>query len=116
MVFLLRRGTVHQNLPRHRIDGLILPDLPFEEKEEFEDICVANDVDLISMIAPTSEARIAMIAKEARGFLYIVSSLGVTGVRKEITTDISSIVKLVKENTDVAVRHRLRHLHAGAGR
>lgn len=83
------------------IDGLILPDLPFEEKEEFEDICVANDVDLISMIAPTSEARIAMIAKEARGFLYIVSSLGVTGVRKEITTDISSIVKLVKENTDV---------------
>ena len=83
------------------IDGLILPDLPFEEKEEFEDICAANDVDLISMIAPTSEARIAMIAKEARGFLYIVSSLGVTGVRKEITTDISSIVKLVKENTDV---------------
>lgn len=83
------------------IDGLILPDLPFEEKEEFEDICVANDVDLISMIAPTSEARIAMIAKEARGFLYIVSSLGVTGVRKEITTDISAIVKLVKENTDV---------------
>lgn len=83
------------------IDGLILPDLPFEEKEEFEDICVANDVDLISMIAPTSEARIAMIAKEARGFLYIVSSLGVTGVRKEITTDIASIVKLVKENTDV---------------
>ncbi len=67
------------------------------------------------MIAPTSEARIAMIAKEARGFLYIVSSLGVTGVRKEITTDISSIVKLVKKHRR-AVRHRLWHLHARAGR
>ena len=83
------------------MDGLILPDLPFEEKEEFSDVCKAYDVDLISMIAPTSENRIAMIAKEASGFIYIVSSLGVTGVRSEITTDIGALVKLVKENTDV---------------
>ena len=66
------------------IDGLILPDLPFEEKDEFLPICRRYGVDLISLIAPTSENRIAMIAKEAEGFLYIVSSLGVTGMRSEI--------------------------------
>ena len=82
------------------IDGLILPDIPFEEKGEFEDICVKYGVDLISLIAPTSKERIAMIAKEAKGFIYIVSSLGVTGVRSEITTDITSLVKTVRENTD----------------
>lgn len=83
------------------IDGLILPDLPFEEKEEFQPICSKYDVDLISLIAPTSENRIAMIAKEAEGFLYIVSSLGVTGTRSEIKTDLSSIVELVRQNTDI---------------
>lgn len=83
------------------INGLILPDLPFEEKEEFDAICKKHGVDLISLIAPTSENRIAMIAKEAEGFIYIVSSLGVTGVRSEINTDIASMVKLVKENTNV---------------
>lgn len=82
------------------IDGIILPDLPFEEKDEFQPICEKFDVDLISLIAPTSKQRIAMIAKEAEGFLYIVSSLGVTGTRSEITTDLSSIVKVVRENTD----------------
>ena len=83
------------------IDGIILPDLPFEEKEEFLPVCRKYGVDLISLVAPTSEDRIAMIAKEAEGFLYIVSSLGVTGVRSEITTDLGSIVKTVRENTDV---------------
>ena len=83
------------------IDGIILPDLPFEEKEEFLPVCRKYGVDLISLVAPTSEDRIAMIAKEAEGFLYIVSSLGVTGVRSEITTDLGSIVKTVRENTDI---------------
>lgn len=83
------------------IDGLILPDLPFEEKEEFAPICHQYGVDLISLIAPTSENRIAMIAKEAEGFLYIVSSLGVTGMRSEIRTDFASIVKVVRQNTDI---------------
>ena len=83
------------------IDGLILPDIPFEEKEEFSDICCRYHVDLISLIAPTSENRIGMIAKEAEGFIYLVSSLGVTGVRSEITTDLVSIVKVIRENTDV---------------
>ena len=83
------------------IDGLILPDLPYEEKEEFSDICRKYGVELISLIAPTSENRVAMIAREAEGFIYIVSSLGVTGVRSEIRTDISSLVKLVRENSSV---------------
>ena len=83
------------------IDGLILPDLPFEEKDEFLPICRKYGVDLISMIAPTSENRIAMIAKEAEGFLYIVSSLGVTGVRSEIKTDLAGIMEVVRKNTDL---------------
>ncbi|MBQ9064873.1 MAG: tryptophan synthase subunit alpha [Blautia sp.] len=83
-----------------RIDGLILPDLPFEEKEEFLPLCHQFGVDLISLIAPTSENRIAMIAREAEGFLYIVSSLGVTGTRSEITTDLASMIRVVRENTD----------------
>ena len=81
------------------IDGLILPDLPYEEKDEFLPTCRKYDVDLISMIAPTSADRIAMIAKEAEGFLYIVSSLGVTGTRSEIKTDLASIVEVVRRNT-----------------
>jgi len=85
------------------IDGLILPDLPFEEKEEFLPLCKQYDVDLISLIAPTSENRIAMIAKEADGFIYLVSSLGVTGVRSEIKTDLESIVNVIRANTDTPV-------------
>ena len=83
------------------MDGLILPDVPFEEKEEFQSICDRYDIDFISLIAPTSENRIAMITKEAKGFLYIVSSLGVTGTRTEIKTDLSSIMEVVRRNTDV---------------
>ncbi|MGN0299182.1 MAG: tryptophan synthase subunit alpha [Lachnospiraceae bacterium] len=83
------------------IDGLILPDIPYEEKEEFLPLCHKYDVELVSLIAPTSEKRIDMIAREAEGFLYIVSSLGVTGVRSSITTDVGAIVKRVKENTNV---------------
>ena len=83
------------------MDGLILPDLPFEEKEEFEDICSKYDIDLVSLIAPTSANRIAMIASQAKGFIYVVSSLGVTGTRSSITTDLDSIVKVIRENTDV---------------
>lgn len=83
------------------IDGLILPDVPFEEKDEFSGICDKYDIDLISLIAPTSENRISMIAKTAKGFIYLVSSLGVTGTRTEIKTDLDSIVKVIRANTDV---------------
>ena len=83
------------------IDGLILPDVPFEEKEEFLPLCHQYGVDLISLIAPTSENRIAEIAAEAEGFLYIVSSLGVTGTRSEITTDLASIVSVVRRHSKI---------------
>ncbi len=83
------------------IDGLIIPDLPYEEKEEIADICKEYGVDMISLIAPTSHERITMIAREAQGFVYCVSSLGVTGVRTEIKTDVSEMVDLVKKATDV---------------
>ena len=85
------------------IDGVIVPDVPFEEKSELAGNCRENGVELISMIAPTSSERIETIAKEAEGFIYCVSSLGVTGVRSEITTDIGTMVKQVKDVTDVPV-------------
>ncbi len=78
------------------MDGLILPDVPFEEKEEFAPACREHGMELISLIAPTSEGRIAQIAASAEGFVYCVSSLGVTGVRSEITTDIGAMVALVR--------------------
>ena len=78
------------------MDGLILPDVPYEEKEEFAPTCRKYGLDLDSLIAPTSEERIARIAREAEGFLYCVSSLGVTGVRGEITTDVGRMVRLAK--------------------
>ncbi|MBP3824488.1 MAG: tryptophan synthase subunit alpha [Butyrivibrio sp.] len=83
------------------IDGIILPDLPYEEKEEFHPVCQKYGVDLISLIAPTSENRIAQIAKDAEGFIYVVSSLGVTGTRTEIKTDLESIVRAIRENSKV---------------
>ncbi len=78
------------------IDGLILPDVPFEEKEEFIGACRSFGLELISMIAPTSDDRIDRIAREAEGFLYCVSSLGVTGVRSRITTDLGAMIKRVR--------------------
>lgn len=83
------------------MDGLILPDVPFEEKEEFAIPFKEHGLDLISLIAPTSHERIAMIAKEAEGFVYCVSSLGVTGMRSQITTDIGAMVELVKKQKDI---------------
>ena len=83
------------------IDGIIIPDLPFEEKNEISDYAKKYDVKIISLIAPTSEQRIEEIAKDAEGFLYIVSSMGVTGVRNEIKTDLKSILASVKNTTSV---------------
>jgi tryptophan synthase alpha chain len=83
------------------IDGIIVPDMPFEEKDELSEDCARFGIDLISMIAPTSNERIAMIAKEAEGFLYCVSSLGVTGMRNEINANIEKVVAQAKAVTDV---------------
>lgn len=83
------------------VSGIIIPDLPYEEKDELSHIAQAHGVDVISMIAPTSRQRIQRIAKEAAGFIYVVSSMGVTGVRASIETDIASIIKFIREVTDV---------------
>ena len=83
------------------MDGLILPDVPFEEKEEFSSVCDAHGLALVSLIAPTSHERIATIAASAEGFIYCVSSLGVTGVRSEITTDVGEMVRLVREHGSI---------------
>lgn len=82
------------------IDGIIVPDIPFEEKDEFSNEAAAHNVKVISMIAPTSDERIYSIAKEAEGFVYVVSSMGVTGVRNKITTDLKTMIRKVKEVTD----------------
>lgn len=83
------------------ISGIIIPDLPYEEKEELNDIAKSHEVDVVSMIAPTSRQRIQRIAADATGFIYVVSSMGVTGVRTKIETDIDSIVASIREVTDV---------------
>lgn len=83
------------------VDGVIIPDMPFEERGELVDIAASHHIDVISLIAPTSEQRIQTIAREASGFIYVVSSLGVTGIRSEITTDVGRMIELIREATDV---------------
>ena len=83
------------------MDGIILPDVPYEEKADFAPACKKYGLDFISLIAPTSHERIEQIAKEAEGFVYCVSSLGVTGMRSEITTDVGAMVELVRRYTEI---------------
>ena len=101
VVFSYGTDRFIQNAASLGMDGLILPDVPFEEKEEFDSVCKKYGLDLISLIAPTSHERITQIAKEAEGFVYCVSSLGVTGMRSAITTDIGAMVQLVKAAKDI---------------
>ena len=90
-----------ENCKESGISGVIVPDVPFEEKQELKPYCDKYGVELISLIAPTSHERIKMIAKEAQGFLYCVSSMGVTGVRSEITTNIGEMIEAVKSVSDI---------------
>ena len=85
------------------INGIIIPDMPYEEKGELNDIARSHQVDVISLIAPTSEQRIQKIAADAEGFIYLVSSLGVTGVRSEIKTDLDSMIAAIRKVTDIPV-------------
>lgn len=98
-------GTEHfvKRMAECGVSGLILPDVPYEEKEDFAPVCRKYGVEFVSLIAPTSKDRIRMIAKEAEGFVYCVSSLGVTGVRSEITTDIKAMVDEVRSVSDIPV-------------
>ncbi|MCL2762363.1 MAG: tryptophan synthase subunit alpha [Treponema sp.] len=83
------------------IDGVIVPDLPFEEKDELTAVCAKYGITYISLIAPTSGERIETIAKEAEGFLYCVSSLGVTGVRSNIVTNVTEMINQVKSVSSI---------------
>ena len=85
------------------ISGVIIPDMPYEEKGELQSVASKYSIEVVSLIAPTSEQRIKKIAADAEGFIYEVSSLGVTGVRSEIKTDLESITKAVKAATDIPV-------------
>lgn len=85
------------------IYGIILPDVPFEEKEEFSPMCNKYGIKFISLIAPTSEQRIETIASQAEGFIYCVSSMGVTGVRNSFAANIEEVVRKIKGCTDIPV-------------
>lgn len=85
------------------ISGVIVPDLPFEEKEELASVARKYDIAVISLIAPTSKTRIERIAQSAEGFLYAVSSMGVTGVRSEIQTDLGAMTKAIRKATELPV-------------
>ena len=89
------------NCKKCEVNALILPDVPFEYKEEFESVCNKYDVSFISLVAPTSEDRIKMIAKDATGFIYCVSSLGVTGVRSSISTNVKDMIDNIKRTSDI---------------
>lgn len=99
------------------IDGMIIPDLPFEEQKEAAVPAADHGVDMITLIAPTSKDRIQIAAKEARGFIYVVSSMGVTGIRSEITTDLPSIIRAIKDvtNTPCAVGFGINTPEQAAG-
>jgi len=100
-IFVYGTDRFMMNCQKCNVDAVIVPDLPFEEKEELTASCRAYDIRLISLIAPTSKARIGQIASEAEGFIYCVSSLGVTGVRSSITTDIRRMISQVKAVRDI---------------
>jgi tryptophan synthase alpha chain len=100
-VFHYGYDAVFRRCQETGVDGIIIPDLPFEEQGEVRSIVQPYGIDLISLIAPTSEERIRDIAASAQGFLYIVSSMGVTGVRGKIETDLVSIIKAARSVTKV---------------
>lgn len=100
-IYTYGRDKFFDNCKKVGIDGVIVPDMPFEEKGELSGYCRKYGVELVSLIAPTSHQRIQTIAKEAEGFVYCVSSVGVTGVRSEITTNIGEMIHLVKEVSDI---------------
>ncbi|MBM4761793.1 tryptophan synthase subunit alpha [Bacillus sp. B15-48] len=100
-VFTYGAERFMKNCREAGVQALIVPDLPFEEKEELLPFCLQYGVTFISMIAPTSNDRIRMIANEAEGFIYCVSSMGVTGVRREIGNDVEKMIKIVKEVKDI---------------
>ncbi|MCL2086356.1 MAG: tryptophan synthase subunit alpha [Oscillospiraceae bacterium] len=99
-IFVYGKERFMKNCKECGIDGIIVPDLPFEERDELLAECQQHSIEQIAMVAPTSLERVEMLVKDAKGFIYCVSSLGVTGVRSEIKTDIAEIIDRVKAVTD----------------
>lgn len=83
------------------ISGIIIPDMPYEEQGEAKAVAQKYGVEVVTLVAPTSVARTAEIARNAEGFIYLVSSMGVTGVRKQITTDLSGILADIHQSTNI---------------
>jgi tryptophan synthase alpha chain len=102
-VFVYGAKRFFENCREVGISGIIIPDLPFEEKDEISDTARQNNVDIITLIAPTSDDRIKVLARRAQGFVYLVSSLGVTGVRSAINTDLKSIISEIRTVTDTPI-------------
>ena len=100
-IFTYGKERFMERCREYGIQGVIVPDMPFEEKGELREVCTKYGIEIISLIAPTSHERITAIAKEAEGYIYCVSSLGVTGMRKEISTDIQGMVDKVRQVTKV---------------
>jgi tryptophan synthase alpha chain len=102
-VLQLGEDKLFKLMHEHQIDGILIPDLPFEESQHLAKRCDEEKLPFISLVAPTSKERVEKIAKNAKGFLYCVSSLGVTGVRKEINPQINEFLKEVKKYSNVPV-------------
>ena len=100
-IFTYGKERFMERCREYGIQGVIVPDMPFEEKGELREVCTKYGIEIISLIAPTSHERITAIAKEAEGYIYCVSSLGVTGMRKEISTGIQGMVDKVRQVTKV---------------
>lgn len=100
-IFAYGKERFMENCRNTGVDAIIVPDLPFEEKGELKPVCDKYGVTLVSMIAPTSGDRIRMIASEAEGFIYCVSSMGVTGMRKDIGKHAGEMTRIVKEVKDI---------------
>jgi len=98
-IFVYGKEKFMEKCKTSGIDGVIVPDLPYEEKDELEAVCKKYGITQISLIAPTSGERTDTIAKTAEGFIYCVSSLGVTGVRSEINTNIAELISRLKKTT-----------------
>lgn len=97
------RGTEKfiSRMEKLKMDALILPDVPYEEKAEFAPVCKKHNIDFISLIAPTSDDRCVTIGREATGFLYCVSSMGVTGERARLGGEVGNLIRRVKAVSDI---------------
>lgn len=87
------------DLAAHGADGVVIPDLPIEENGPAVAAAKQNGLHVISLVAPTSDTRIKTIGEQATGFLYCVSSLGVTGARAELREDLADFLQRVKAST-----------------